>query len=79
MPFQRIMRQVAREAKARPDDAFGGQPACIMSAYNRLNLISAPTADLATARHAHAPAQTPASTSACSTRFCAASGAGTAS
>jgi len=41
MPFQRIMREVAREAKARPDDVFGGQPACIMSAYNRLNLISA--------------------------------------
>lgn len=43
-PFQRIMRDVARAAKVRGTlkaDPFGGQPACIMTAYNRLNLVSA--------------------------------------
>ncbi|PWN44847.1 glycoside hydrolase [Ceraceosorus guamensis] len=43
-PFQRIMRDVARAAKRRGNiavDPFGGQPACIMTAYNRLNLVSA--------------------------------------
>lgn len=42
-PFKRIFRNLAREYGAASKDekgkktAFGGQPACIMTAYNRLN------------------------------------------